>query len=149
MTNICVICGSEFEPLRNLGKRHKCCCYACSMELKRRTISEARKNVSEEYRKTQHRKFLESHQPVCKICGKSMNKNYSMAIRRVTSSHMHEKCVFSDCIETLNKHIRLSHAQQQRLYARGYQICEFKQETFNPDTGLYELKDYMFERSAV
>lgn len=117
---MCVICGESYIPYNN--GRQKTCSLKCGKALK--------KQYANRYQK-EHRisslKYSEMHSNrICKLCGKRIEP-VRLEGMRIPSNHMHEECVISDCVKTLESGERLSGAQYQRAYSRGYSLDELKE----------------------
>lgn len=63
---------------------------------------------------------------LCALCGKPIKRNYSTGHREC--SRMHDECVFKDCKNAILSGEKLTRAQSERLYRRGYTVKEFKAE---------------------
>lgn len=126
MIKKCVICGKAFTPRYNLEKSQKLCGDPVC-------IKEYRKKYRKEYNKenTQRRKnlYVKKHQYTtkCKICGMPTKYNEITHGR----PQYHEECVVLDCLETLKAGEKLTSAQVNRLYARGFEVKELKMEIEN------------------
>ena len=124
--NICVICGSEFEPYRGRPSQK-----TCGKECRQVYFSRWTKKYVEDHteqRKRQQLNYRRKHnngRVICRICGKPIIRQYVFGEGQ---AQMHEQCVIDDCISTLRSGEKLSHKQLLRLDARGYTLTEFKEE---------------------
>lgn len=119
MTKQCIICGKEFEPRYNLSNRQKCCSRECSKERKKiycKNYSRTEKGLQRH--RDRYKEHTKNH-TLCRICGKPTVAEFTR-----NKPHYHEECVVNDCVETLSNGGKLSRAQYQRLYARGYLMRE-------------------------
>lgn len=125
--NKCVICGKDYEPYVCYGKRQK----TCSKECRQAYIKQCRNNhyygLTEEQKKKAKMQIREKRNGLvkCIICGKPV---FRELYEGEPLPRMHEECVKSDCINTINQGKALNKAQQSRLYARGWTITEFREE---------------------
>ena len=126
----CVICNKEYKPYAGQETRQKTCSPECRRKYKAMYSNEYKKR---EYVKRasriRMRKAIEGRTK-CSICGKSIYRNWELGASTKT---MHDECVFADAAETLRAGNELSNVQIQRLYARGYTLKEFREETRERD----------------
>lgn len=119
MTKQCVICGKEFEPRYNLVNRQKCCSRECSKKQHKIYSKNYSRTEKERQRQRDWRKEHTKNHTLCRICGKPTVAEYTR-----NKPHYHEECVVADCVETLRNGNKLSRAQYQRLYVKGYTMQE-------------------------
>lgn len=121
MIKKCKVCGKEFTP----AARHERVQQICSDECRTKNWCNLAKEP-ENLKKMRDRQRQKSF-TICRICGKQIIRNYDLD-RNASTSRLHDECVFEDCRKTILAGKTISHAQQLRLYARGYTIKEFKAE---------------------
>lgn len=116
----CKICGKEFETNY---RRKSCCSEKCAEINKREITRQWNKLHAADYRRAKRKGIS----VVCRICGEPIYRD----INKRSTAVMHDECVFRQCAEVLTKGERLTTAQIQRLYARGYTKKEFIEEYMN------------------
>jgi hypothetical protein len=117
MQKTCIICGALFTPHKNLINRQLCCSLECS--IKNRYEINKRWNSKPETIERRHRKYRERTKDsvVCKICGKPTEAVYTSH-----RTHYHDECIINEAIEIIKLGNKLTPAQYNRLFLRGYTL---------------------------
>lgn len=118
----CIICGKEFEPKRP----HQITCgnKSCSRERGRITTKAYYQDEDHRRSRSLHQRMRRCH-TLCRICGREIERGLNIDVR-ASNSTMHEECVVRDAVKTMQNGEKLSTAQIQRLYQRGYSLKEVK-----------------------
>ena len=114
----CVICGKMFEP----APRHKNWQKTCSIEC--RTIYNKEYDMSDRNLKKRRERYRNTKNAYCRLCGKPIIRKHD--VDNLSTTRMHDSCIYLDCKKTLDSGEILSKAQAERLYYRGWTIKEFK-----------------------
>lgn len=122
MTKICIICGKPFTPVLRHATRQITCSPEC------RAIYRSEYNKTPEFRARARERGRRRSNTLCLICGKRIVRDPTACVDKLSTSRMHDTCVFKDCAKTILNHQILSRAQAERLYYRGYTIKEFKND---------------------
>lgn len=120
MIKRCIVCGKSFTPVAN----HSSVQILCSEEC--RKIRQKERHDTEEFRKKCRDRCRAKAITLCTLCGKPIERNYSSGHKE--NCRMHDKCVFEDCKNAILSGEKLTRAQSERLYRRGYTVKEFKVE---------------------
>jgi len=119
MTKNCKICEKEFET----NNRRKVCCSAKCADINKRIITKQWNELhSRDYQRNRKNGCT-----LCRICGKPIHRD----VHKRSTATMHDDCVYKESAEILKAGKKLTDAQVQRLYARGYTIKEFIEEYVN------------------
>lgn len=121
----CIICGKEFEPYYALRNKQVTC--GSKKCVTQRNIQYTKSYYAIEENNKRRKLHQRRHGTAyCRICGKKIERNHDLNFR-VSNSTMHDECVINDVLETLKKGEKLSSAQVQRIYQRGYTIKELRE----------------------
>ena len=119
----CPICGREF--VTDSKHRNVFCSPECVRIRHEQWSKEYYSRNDVKARKKAYKRNYIREKSKCILCGKPMYHSFESGDCKTT---MHDKCVFVDCLNTLNTGGVLNNAQRQRLASRGYGVKEFKRE---------------------
>lgn len=118
----CIICGKMFTPV----PKHATTQITCSVEC--RKLYQQEYSRKDEIRARARERGRRNSKTMCLICGKRINRNPEACVGKLSTSRMHDSCVFEDCAKTVLASKTLTKAQAERLYYRGYTIKAFKKD---------------------
>jgi hypothetical protein len=73
-----------------------------------------------------------------------MDRNPEACVGKLSTSRMHDQCVYRDCAITILSGNTLTKAQAERLYYRGYSIKAFKKDLKkHPEIFEFSVKDLL------
>ena len=116
MIKTCKICGKQFETN---NRRKICCSNECSKKNARIITKLWNDRFHRDYQRKRNKGTV-----LCRICGEPVFRD----IHKRSTATMHDDCVFEQCADILLSGNKLTKAQMQRLYSRGYTIKEFKED---------------------
>lgn len=119
----CPICGREF--VTDSIHRNVFCSPECVRIRHEQWAKEYYSRNDVKAKKKAYKRNYIREKSKCILCGKPMYHSFENGDCKTT---MHDKCVFVDCLNTLNTGGVLNNAQRQRLVSRGYGLKEFKRE---------------------
>ena len=124
----CIVCNAEFTPAaRNNEKRQICCSPECSKEREKQLTKERQNTDKYKKRAKELYKKRSKNHTVCRLCGKP-----TVTGSTGWKSHYHDECILDDCSRTIESGRKLTKAQYNRMYTRGYTIDDLR-ECVNDD----------------
>ena len=134
----CIICGKMFTPALKHATTQLTCSVAC------RKLYQQEYNRKAEIRARARERGRRNSKTVCLLCGKRINRNPEACVGKLSTSRMHDSCVYEDCARTVLSGKTLTKAQAERLYYRGYTIKAFKNDLKNyPERFEFSVKDLL------